>query len=141
MAGKPEEYVRNKKSGRFMKRTELIPIQYEMIAELVAGSTKTAACEKLGVNRTALYHWMDNEIFMEEYRKACERMYKMALGKAMNKLEKMMDSKDSRTALKATENMLKLNSYLSANVNITENTSETITIRLLDDEEQAENED
>ena len=132
---------RRGKNGRFGCRTELLPIQYEMIAELVSGSTKVAACEKLGVPRPTLYKWIDNDIFMDEYRKACERMYKMALGRAMDKLQKLMESKDGRTALKATENMLKLNSYLNPKVDVTENTTETITIRLLDDEEQAENEE
>lgn len=135
-----EFYNEHDENGKFKKRTELLPIQYEMIAELVGGSDKKAACEKLGVGRTTLYSWLDNELFMTEYRKSCERLYKMALGKALNKLDKMMDTSDKRTAMKAIENMLKLNSYLSANVNINENTNETITIRLIDDDEEAEDE-
>ena len=126
--------------GRFKKRTEVLPIQYKMIAELVSGTDKTEACRKLEVSRTALYHWFDNPVFVEEYRKACDRVYKMALGKAMNKLNNMMDSSDKRTALKAVEDMLKLNSYLNTNVNVNENTNETITIRLIDDEEEADDE-
>lgn len=127
--------------GRFKKRTELLPIQCQMISELVSGTNKTEACEKLGVSRTTLYNWLDNDLFMDEYRKACERLYKMALGKALNKLDKMMDTNDKRTALKAVENMLKLNNYLGSNINVNENTNETITIRLIDDEEEADNED
>lgn len=126
--------------GRFKKRTELLPIQHQMIAELVTGTDKKAACEKLGVSRTTLYNWLDTDLFMDEYRKACERLYKMALGKALNKLDKMMDTNDKRTALKAVENMLKLNNYLGANLNINENTNETITIRLIDDEEEPDEE-
>ena len=127
--------------GRFKKRKELLPIQCQMISELVSGTNKTEACEKLGVSRTTLYNWLDNDLFMDEYRKACERLYKMALGKALNKLDKMMDTNDKRTALKAVENMLKLNNYLGSNINVNENTNETITIRLIDDDEEADNEE
>lgn len=135
-----EFYNEHDENGKFKKRTELLPIQYQMIAELVSGTDKKAACKKLGVGRTTLYGWLDSEMFMTEYRKSCERLYKMALGKALNKLDKMMDTSDKRTAMKAIENMLKLNSYLSANVNINENANETITIRLIDDEEEPDEE-
>lgn len=127
-------------NGRFKKRTELLPIQHQMICELVSGSNKKQACEKLGVARKTLYNWIDTDLFMDEYRKACERLYKMALGKALNKLDKMMDTNDKRTALKAVENMLKLNNYLGSNINVNENTNETITIRLIDDEDEADDE-
>ena len=53
----------------------------------------------------------------------------------MNKLNKLMESGDSRTSLKAVEDMLKLNSYLNANIDINKNTNETITIKLLDEDE------
>lgn len=126
--------------GRFKKRTELLPIQCEMISELVSGTNKTDACKKLGVSRKTLYNWIDTDLFMDEYRKACERVYKMGLGRAMNKLSKLMEADDKRTALKAVENMLKLNSYLNTNVNVCQNANETITIRLIDDEEEPDEE-
>lgn len=134
-------YCEHDEKGKFAKRKELTPIQLEVIAELISGTNKTDACQKFDINRTTLYNWMDNDLFMAEYRKGCERLYKMALGRAMNKLEKMMDASDKRTALKAVENMLKLNSYLSTNINLTENTTETITIKLIDDGEDDENEE
>lgn len=126
--------------GRFKKRTELLPIQCEMISELVSGTNKTDTCKKLGVSRKTLYNWIDTDLFMDEYRKACERVYKMGLGRAMNKLSKLMEADDKRTALKAVENMLKLNSYLGTNVNVCQNANETITIRLIDDEEEPDEE-
>ena len=121
--------------GKFRKRTELLPIQYQAIAELVSGTDKTAVCKKLKISRTALYHWLDNDVFATEYKKACEKLYKMSLGTAMNKLNKLMETGDSRTSLKAVEDMLKLNSYLNANIDINKNTNETITIKLLDEDE------
>ena len=127
--------------GRFKKRTELLPIQHQMICELVSGSNKAEACRKLEVSRKTLYNWLDNDLFMDEYRKACERAYKLILGKALNKLDKFMEVDDKRTALKACEDVLKLNNYLGSNINVNENTNETITIRLIDDEEESDNED
>lgn len=127
--------------GRFKKRTELLPIQHQMIAELVSGANKKQACEKLGVARKTLYNWIDTDLFMDEYRKACERAYKLILGKALNKLDKFMEVDDKRTALKACEDVLKLNNYLGNNLNINENTNETITIRLIDDEDEVDNEE
>ena len=121
--------------GKFRKRTELLPIQYQAIAELVSGTDKTAVCKKLKISRTALYNWLDNDVFATEYKKACEKLYKMSLGTAMNKLNKLMESGDSRTSLKAVEDMLKLNSYINANIDINKNTNETITIKLLDEDE------
>lgn len=126
--------------GRFKKRTELLPIQHQMIAELVTGTNKVEACKKLEVSRSTLYNWLDTDLFMDEYRKACERAYKLILGKALNKLDKFMEVDDKRTALKAAEDVLKLNNYLGANVNINENTKETITIQLIDEEEKEEDE-
>ena len=126
--------------GRFKKRTELLPIQHQMIAELVSGTNKTEACRKLDVSRKTLYNWIDTELFMDEYRKACERAYKLILGKALNRLDKFMEVDDKRTALKACEDVLKLNNYLGSNINICENTNETITIRLIDEEDEAEDE-
>lgn len=126
--------------GKFKKRVELLPVQYQAIVELVSGVPKKDICEKLGIARQTLYNWFDNEIFVEEYRKANERVYKMALGKAINKLDKMMDSNDKRTALKAVENILKLNNYLNPRVDITENTNETITVQLLKEEETEDSE-
>lgn len=92
--------------GKFRKRTELLPIQYQAIAELVSGTDKTAVCKKLKISRTALYNWLDNDVFATEYKKACEKLYKMSLGTAMNKLNKLMESGDSRTSLKAVEDMV-----------------------------------
>lgn len=126
--------------GKFKKRTELLPIQHRMIAELVSGTNKAEACRKLDVSRKTLYNWIDTELFMDEYRKACERAYKLILGKALNRLDKFMEVDDKRTALKACEDVLKLNNYLGSNINICENTNETITIRLIDDDEEAEDE-
>ncbi|KXL53388.1 hypothetical protein CLNEO_13590 [Anaerotignum neopropionicum] len=127
--------------GRFAVHEKLTPIQLKMIAELLDnGGNKVEACRKLNVPRSTLYDWIDNTIWNDEYRKACERVYKLSLGKYMNKLDKMLDSKDSRTVMKAIENGLRLNGYLDSKLDITQNTTEDITIRIVSDSEDAENE-
>lgn len=128
--------------GRFKVNEALNPIQLDMINELLNnGGNKTEACRTLKVPRATLYTWIDNEIWQEEYRRACERVYKIGLSKYINKLDKMLDSKDSRTVMKAIENGLKLNGYLSSNLDITQNTTENITITLFNgDEDEKSNE-
>lgn len=110
-------------TGKFVKRTELTPLQLKAICMLVEGTSKTDMCKDLGIPRATLYNWLDTDLFMNEYRKACDKVYRMNLGKAMNKLSKMMDIKDNRTALKAVEDMLKLNDYLNTKVDISEKTT------------------
>ncbi len=128
--------------GRFKVNEEMSPIQLKMIVELLEnGGNKTEACRKLGVPRTTLYTWIDNTNWQEEYRRACERLYKVSLAKYMDKLDKMLECKDNRTVMKALETGLRLNGYLNTNLNVEQNTTETITIRLLDDSEDAENEE
>ncbi|HCT64453.1 MAG TPA: hypothetical protein DIC60_04160 [Lachnospiraceae bacterium] len=125
--------------GRFKINEKLTPIQLEMITELLKnGGNKTEACRTLGVPRATVYTWIDNEIWQEEYRRACERVYKMSLSKYITKLDKMLDSKDSRTVMKAIENGLKLNGYLSTNIDVSQNTTENITIRIVSDDNEEE---
>lgn len=123
--------------GKYRPNDELTPIQLKMIVEIIEnGGNKTVACKKLEVPRSTLYEWFDNELFVNEYRKQCERIYKMSLGKAVSKLTNMMDSKDGRTAIKAVENVLKLNSYLDTKLDVTQKTSGEIVITLVDNTDE-----
>ncbi|MDD3569789.1 MAG: helix-turn-helix domain-containing protein [Lachnospiraceae bacterium] len=125
--------------GRFKVNEKLTPIQLDMITELLNnGGNKTEACKTLGVPRATLYTWIDNEIWQEEYRRACERVYKIGLSKYINKLDKILDSKDSRTVMKAIENGLKLNGYLGTNLDVSQNTTENITIRIVSEDNEEE---
>ncbi|KAF5066170.1 hypothetical protein DSECCO2_266220 [anaerobic digester metagenome] len=125
--------------GRFKVHEDLTPIQLKMIVELLDnGGNKTEACRKLGVPRTTLYTWIDNTNWQEEYRRACERLYKVSLAKYMDKLDKMLECKDNRTVMKALETGLRLNGYLKTDLNIDKNTTETITIKLVDDSEDVD---
>ncbi len=128
--------------GRFKVHEDLSPIQLKMIVELLDnGGNKTEACRKLGVPRTTLYTWIDNTNWQEEYKRACERLYKVSLAKYMDKLDKMLECKDNRTVMKALETGLRLNGYLNTNLNVEQNTTETITIKLIDDSNNDENEE
>lgn len=121
--------------GTFTYCTELDARQQEMINELIKnGGHKSEACKKLNIARSVLYRWFDNELFMKAYRQACERLYQDGLSKAVRTVLKLTDSKDSRTALKAAETILKLNEYLGTGENIQEKPTE-IHITLEDNRE------
>lgn len=125
--------------GRFTKQKELSPKQLNAIAELIAnGGNKEATCKKLKIAKQTLYDWLDMEIFYTEYKKRCEKVFNASLAKAVRRLDIAIDSNDSRTSMKAIENILKLNGYLSTKVDVTENTTENITITLLDDDSKEE---
>lgn len=126
-------------NGRFTKQEELSTKQLNMISELVLnGGNKTKACKKLSVPRSTLYKWFESEIFYNEYKKRCDTFINSSLAKALNKLDKSLDSKDARTVLKAAENILKLNGYLAAKVDINENTTENFIITLINETEEDE---
>lgn len=128
--------------GRFKVHEELSPIQLKMIVELLDnGGNKREACRKLGVSRTTLYGWIDNTIWQEEYRRACERLYKVSLAKYMDKLDKMLECKDNRTVMKALETGLRLNGYLKTDLNIEKNTTENIVVSFFDGSKDDENDE
>ncbi|MEL7646989.1 MAG: phBC6A51 family helix-turn-helix protein [Sedimentibacter sp.] len=121
--------------GRFTFNDELTPIQLEVIAEIINnGGNKTKACEKLGVPRCTLYKWLDNEMFVQAYRKACEKMYKEHLADAIRGIVDVAKNGAGRDKVKACETILKLNDYLDTKVDITENTNKIIKIEFIDND-------
>ena len=126
-------------NGKFIPKVELTPIQYEIIAELIGnGGNKTQACNDLGVPRSTLYKWLDNELFCLEYRKACEKLYRSHLADAVRGIVDVAKNGAGRDKVKACETLLKLNDYLDTKVNVTENTKQEIRISLVDDDEETE---
>lgn len=125
--------------GKFIPKTELNPIQYEIIAELIGnGGNKTKACKDLGVPRTTLYMWLDNELFCSKYRQACEKLYQSYLADAIKGIVDVAKNGAGRDKVKACETILKLNNYLDTKLNVTEITKQEIRISLVDDEEETE---
>lgn len=118
--------------GRLMEREDM-PIKKEQFINelLVNGGNKTAAAQKIGVSRAVVYKWFDDEEFVDKYKKACEKMYQNGFNTAVRTMLNLMKCKDSRTALKACEDVLKLNGYLDTKVDISQNPSE-IVITLAD---------
>ena len=125
--------------GKFIPKEELLPIQYEIIAELIGnGGNKTQACKDLGVPRSTLYMWLDNELFCSKYRQACEKLYQSYLADAIKGIVDVAKNGAGRDKVKACETILKLNNYLDTKVDIRENTKQEIRISLVDDEEETE---
>lgn len=125
--------------GRFAQKEELEPIQLEIIAELIGnGGNKTQACKDLGVPRSTLYMWLDNELFCSKYRQACEKLYQSYLADAIKGIVDVAKNGAGRDKVKACETILKLNNYLDTKVDIRENTKQEIRISLVDDDEETE---
>ena len=125
--------------GKFIPKEELLPIQYEIIAELIGnGGNKTQACKDLGVPRSTLYMWLDNELFCSKYRQACEKLYQSYLADAVKGIVDVAKNGAGRDKVKACETILKLNNYLDTKVDIRENTKQEIRISLVDDDEETE---
>lgn len=124
-----------KADGTFTFCEELDQRQQDMIVELITnGGNKTEACRTLDIPRSTLYKWLDNKLFQEAYKKACEHVYKEALADAVKTMVGLMKCDDKRTALKATEDVMRLNGYLDAKVDIGEKPTE-IKITLEDNRE------
>jgi hypothetical protein len=122
--------------GRFTYNDELLPIQLEVIAELIGnGGNKTKACEKLNVPRSTLYDWLDNELFVKAYRKACEKIYKEHLADAIKGIVDVAKNGAGRDKVNACTTILKLNDYLDTKVDISQNTTEKIIIKLIDEDD------
>lgn len=132
-----KHYNQNRNAdGTFAYCTELDQRQKDMIVELITnGGHKTKACETLGIPRSTLYKWFDNEKFMAAYKQACERIYQDGLSDALRTMIKLMKSPDSRTALKASEDIMKLNGYLDTKLDVQQNPQE-VTITLIDVDEE-----
>ncbi|MGE4213594.1 MAG: helix-turn-helix domain-containing protein [Anaerotignaceae bacterium] len=139
MANKNPYNEKDERTGKLKKREDLTPIQLAMIAELLSnGGNKTKACEKLGIQRKTLYSWYDNVLWEEEYKRACEKLYKGALAHAVKGIIDIAKNGAGRDRIKACEDILKLNSYLDTNINIDENTTQNIVVTLFDGENEEE---
>ena len=125
---KAKNYNRNRaEDGTYTFAKELDQRQRDIICELIAnGGNKTKACETLGIPRVTLYRWLDNEIFITAYHEACKMIYRDGLTEALRTMIGLMKCPDSRTALKAAEDIMKLNGYLDAKCNISTNPEEII---------------
>lgn len=118
--------------GKFTYIRELQPIQQKMIIKLIEnGGNKTQACKDLNVPRSTLYEWLGNELFEEAYKRTCELMFKEAFPEALKMMINLTKTGDSRTRLKACEDILKLNGYLDTKLDISQNPSE-ICVTLTD---------
>lgn len=119
--------------GKFIPNTDLTSTQIEAIVmNVYEKKTVVEMCKELGVARSTYYSWFKQQVFVEELDNERNRKFKALSGKALNKLEELMDSADSRTALKACEDVLKENNHLREQIDLTKHTRQ-IVVSLAED--------
>lgn len=120
--------------GRFVRWNDKLTLkQMETIEFMVYNSDTsiTEVCRQMDISRTCLYRWLNDEEFNKEFSKAKETYIKGMSAKALKKIESLMNSKDSRTALKAAERILQQTQDFTSDVQV--NTHQEIVITLADE--------
>ena len=126
--------------GKYKPITGLSNEQSQAIFMLVYGDYKynKDIYEELNVPKSTFYHWFTQDLFVEELTKARNAKFKEMSNKALKKLDELLDSQDSRSAIRAVEMVLKENNHLRDKLNLDVNTKQEIRISLVDDEEETE---
>lgn len=121
-------------TGKFMK-SELTKKMQDCIYKLVYDEKKTnkQICEELDIAESTFYGWFHMEIFATALQKERDAKFKELSNKALKKLEKLLDSEDARTSIRAVEMVLSENCHLKGKMDINLNTSDKITVSLIDD--------
>lgn len=122
--------------GKYKPQAGLSLAQKEAIVMLVhTDKTNKEIYEGLGVPASTFYDWFKQDLFDEEFKREKDKMFKAMSGKALKKLGKLIDGEDNRTALKAVENILKQDGYLTDKLDINQNTTTEIIVSLFNDED------
>jgi hypothetical protein len=126
------------KDGKYKPITGLSNVQSKAIYMLVYEDYKynKDVYEELGVPKSTYYHWFTQDLFTEELKKARDALFKEMSNKALKKLGQTLDSGDARSVLKACEMILKENGHLNDKIDITENTNKSITISIVNEQEE-----
>lgn len=129
----------NKKIGDDkLNKNNLTPLQLQMIAELINNNgNKTLACKQLNVNRTTLYNWLDDDLFFQEYKAACNKLYAEHLADAINGIVDIATTGAGRDRIAACRTLLQLNGYLDTKLDISQNTKQTIEVTLFNSEDNS----
>ena len=125
--------------GKYKPLAGLSDVQTEAIFMLVySNKTNKEIYEELGIPKSTWYSFFKQDLFTEELAKVRNAKFKEMSGKALKKLDELLDSQDSRSAIRAVEMVLKENNHLKDKLNLDVNTKQEIRISLVDDEEETE---
>jgi predicted DNA-binding protein (UPF0251 family) len=121
--------------GKFMANEKLTTKQLEAIKIMVyEESNMTKVAERVGIGRATLYTWLNNEEFNKTFQKEKANYIRGLSSKAIANLEKLMQSPDSRTALKANLAILKQTQDFLNEIQISSG-DQDITITLMGDDD------
>ena len=120
---------RNRK-GQYAPNPKLSNLQMEAIMKMVWGNyaSNNKVREELGIPNGTFYGWWDQDIFVEEIDRQREKKFKEMSSKAIRKLDELLNSKDSRTAIQAAKLILKENGHFGERFDITHKTPDSINI-------------
>lgn len=88
--------------------------QRKVITALLAYKTRAKAAEKSGIHRATIRRWFRKDAwFREQFNKACDAVFegslctiKAASAEAVERLRKLVQSKDERVAIEAIKEIL-----------------------------------
>lgn len=130
------------KDGKYIPATGLTRQQTEAIYLIVyEGKQGKGVYEAIGVSPSTYYDWYKQDLFsqaLEKERKVMRRQFK---NKAWKRLGDVLENASYRDVMPAIRMVLEddeKNFYLNNKLEINENTTETITIKLVDDSEDVD---
>jgi predicted DNA-binding protein YlxM (UPF0122 family) len=121
-----------------MKNMEgLTEAQYKAISLLVwSDKSKQEIADEVGVHRTTLFRWYSLNDFMEELQKERRKKFVVYGDVASKELIKLVkDDSDKRTQLQAIKMILGENGLCNDKIQIDQNTTEKIVIKLIDEDD------
>lgn len=126
------------KQGMFSRNMELTDKQLEAIRLLVwddeVDASNPKCADKLGIARSTLWKWHQDEVFADELMKERHKKVNMLGSVALRQLEKlMMQGADKRTQLAALKLILNDVNIGNRNEQLSENTSNNFVIKITTD--------
>ena len=123
--------------GKYKPLAGLSDIQTQAIFMLVyENKTNREIYEELGIPKSTWYNYFKQDLFCEELAKVRNAKFKEMSGKALKKLDELLESNDARSAIRAVEMVLKENNHLKDNINLNTNATTEIKITLFDSEDE-----
>lgn len=133
------------KDGKYIPSTGLTKQQSEAIYLIVyEGAQGKGVYETIDVSPSTYYDWYKQDLFSAELEKERKVMRRQFKNKAWKRLGDVLENASHRDVIPAIRMVLEddeKNYHLNNKLEVSQNTTETITIRLSDDSEDGENEE